>query len=108
LADLGTVCIRYQDETIRNVGARRIQCDEIWRFCHAKAKNVPAEKQGVFGYGDVWITSGRVHQTLRVTPAMEAGVSDHVWSVAEIDSLLNETRATPAISEQCLGLLLLG
>jgi hypothetical protein len=26
---------------------------------------------------------GRVHQTLRVTPAMEAGVSDHVWSIEE-------------------------
>ena len=26
----------------------------------------------------------RVHQTLRVTPAMEAGVSDHVWSIEEI------------------------
>jgi IS1 family transposase len=31
----------------------------------------------------------RVHQTLRVTPAMEAGVSDHVWSVEEIVALLN-------------------
>ena len=30
----------------------------------------------------------RVHQTLRVTPAMEAGVSDHVWSIEEIASLL--------------------
>ena len=30
----------------------------------------------------------RIHQTLRVTPAMEAGVSDHVWSVEEIASLL--------------------
>jgi len=27
---------------------------------------------------------GRVHQTLRVTPAMEAGISDHGWSIAEI------------------------
>jgi IS1 family transposase len=26
----------------------------------------------------------RIHQTLRVTPAMEAGVSDHVWSLEEI------------------------
>ena len=26
----------------------------------------------------------RVHQTLRVTPAMQAGISDHVWSVAEL------------------------
>ncbi len=31
----------------------------------------------------------RIHQTLRVTPAMEAGVSDHVWSAEEIAGLLN-------------------
>ena len=30
---------------------------------------------------------GRIHKTLRVTPAMEAGVSDHVWSLEEIASL---------------------
>ena len=30
----------------------------------------------------------RIHQTLRVTPAMEAGVSDHVWSIEEILDLL--------------------
>jgi len=30
----------------------------------------------------------RVHQTLRVTPAMEAGIADHVWSVEEIVGLL--------------------
>ena len=26
----------------------------------------------------------RVHKSLRVTPAMEAGISDHVWSVREL------------------------
>jgi hypothetical protein len=30
----------------------------------------------------------RVHQTLRVTPALEAGVADHVWSLEEIVVLL--------------------
>jgi hypothetical protein len=30
----------------------------------------------------------RIHQTLRVTPAMEAGVSDHVWSLEEVIALL--------------------
>lgn len=30
----------------------------------------------------------RIHQTLRVTPAMEAGVSDHVRSIEEIVGLL--------------------
>ncbi len=32
----------------------------------------------------------RVHQTLRVTPAMEAGISTHVWSLAELVSLLDQ------------------
>ncbi len=31
---------------------------------------------------------GRIHQTLRVTPAIEAGLSDHVWSIEEIVGLL--------------------
>ena len=31
---------------------------------------------------------GRVHQTLRVTPAMEAGIADHIWSFDEIVGLL--------------------
>jgi hypothetical protein len=30
----------------------------------------------------------RIHQSLRVTPAMEAGVADHVWSLEEIVALL--------------------
>jgi hypothetical protein len=30
----------------------------------------------------------RIHQTLRVTPAMAAGISQHVWSVDEIVQLL--------------------
>ena len=30
----------------------------------------------------------RVHHTLRVTPAMEAGIADHVWSIEEIVQLI--------------------
>jgi len=37
----------------------------------------------------MWYNFGRVHQTLRVTTAMEAGVTDHVWSLGEILSLLD-------------------
>jgi len=37
----------------------------------------------------MWYNFGRVHQTLRVTPAMEAGVSTHVWTVEEIVNLLD-------------------
>jgi len=32
----------------------------------------------------------KIHQTLRVTPAMEAGVADHVWDLEEVIALLGE------------------
>ena|ERR1035437_8109344 len=35
----------------------------------------------------------RVHQTLRVTPAMEAKVTDHIWSVEELLALLPRPEA---------------
>lgn len=54
LADVGTACAKFQDNIMRDLPCRRIECDEIWSFCYAKKKNVPIEKQGVFGYGDVW------------------------------------------------------
>lgn len=52
--DLGEATSRYQNATLRNLPCKRIQADELWAFCHAKAKNVPEEKRGQFGYGDVW------------------------------------------------------
>jgi hypothetical protein len=54
LESLGTACAAYQDKALRNVPCKRIQCDEIWQFCYAKEKNVPADKRGQFGFGDVW------------------------------------------------------
>jgi lambda repressor-like predicted transcriptional regulator len=54
LVDVGEVCATYQDETLRNLTCRRIECDEIWSFCYAKKKNVSPEHQGILGYGDVW------------------------------------------------------
>ncbi len=33
---------------------------------------------------------GRIHQTLEVTPAMEAGISDHVWTLEEIAGLVKD------------------
>jgi IS1 family transposase len=54
LVDLGTACAKYHDEHVRNLNAKRVQVDEIWSFCYAKERNVPVEKRGQFGYGDVW------------------------------------------------------
>ena len=54
LADVGSQCLDYQDEVLRDLPCKRVQCDEIWSFCYAKKKNVPEDKKGQFGYGDVW------------------------------------------------------
>ena len=54
LVDVGTACVRYQDGHVKNIYSRRVQCDEIWSFCYSKAKNLPEEHKGKFGYGAVW------------------------------------------------------
>jgi IS1 family transposase len=54
LVQLGAACSSYQDRALRNLTATRIECDEIWSFCYAKAKNVPQQYKGDWGYGDVW------------------------------------------------------
>jgi IS1 family transposase len=54
LVEAGEACLALHDETVRNVKASRIQCDEIWSFCYAKQKNVATAKDAPEGAGDVW------------------------------------------------------
>ena len=54
LEEAGEACLALHDETVRNVKASRIQCDEIWSFCHAKQKNVATAKAAPEGAGDMW------------------------------------------------------
>src|SRR4051794_27776888 len=58
LVDLGTACAKFHDERVRNLTARRIEADEIWTFCYARRDNVPQDKRGELGYGDVWTWVG--------------------------------------------------
>jgi hypothetical protein len=44
LVDAGTSCAAYHNAHVQDVPARRVQCDEIWSFAYAKAKNVPNAK----------------------------------------------------------------
>jgi IS1 family transposase len=54
MAKLGPACEQFQDHALRNIPCRKIQTHEIWAFCYAKQKNVPADKRGQFGFGDIW------------------------------------------------------
>ena len=50
LVDLGRACAEYQDATIRDLTCERFQCDEIWTFVYAMAKNVLDEnRDGLVG-----------------------------------------------------------
>ena len=186
LVDVGTACAEYQDTALRDLRCQRIQADEIWAFCYAKQKNVPADRfqlttDGASIYQNTYVDAfgpivdyaqlqklyaatvdqtgryspaacigtktavitgtpnpdhistsyveranltmrmsmrrftrltngfskkaenhahavaihfmyynfGRYHQTLRSTPAMRAGVTDHRWSLEEIVALAN-------------------
>lgn len=54
LIDAGEACLALHDEKVRGVKAERVQCDEIWSFCYAKAKNVEKAKAAPDQAGDVW------------------------------------------------------
>ncbi len=54
LADVGDACDAYLDDTVHGLNCERIQCDEIWSFCHAKERNLQREMRGADGVGDLW------------------------------------------------------
>jgi len=72
LVDLGESCIQYHDSHVRNVRVRRLQCDEIWAYVGAKAKNASAEKKEI-GWGDVWTWVGLDADTKLVVSYLVGG-----------------------------------
>src|SRR5947209_2228936 len=54
LREAGAACVEFHDRAVRGVKSRRVQCDEIWSFVHAKQKNVATAKAAPEGAGDIW------------------------------------------------------
>ena len=54
LVDAGEACEAFHDEKVRGVASKRVQCDEIWAFCYAKAKNGATAKAAPAEAGDLW------------------------------------------------------
>jgi len=50
----GAACAGFHDRMVRNIKARKVQCDEIWSFCYAKQRNVKTAIAAPQGAGDVW------------------------------------------------------
>ncbi len=75
LRDIGKACAEYQDKHLRNLPCKHIQCDEIWSFCYSKQANIPADKQGKLGYGDVW-TWVAIDADTKLVPSWLVGLRD--------------------------------
>src|ERR1700731_1876014 len=58
LEDAGEFCAAFHDEHVRDVVAKRIQCDEIWAFTHCKEKKVATAKAPPPDAGDTWTWTG--------------------------------------------------
>ena len=54
LVDAGEACSEFHHQNVRDVHAKRVQCDEIWSFCYAKRHNVGQAVNAPVGSGDVW------------------------------------------------------
>jgi IS1 family transposase len=53
LLELGAACTQYQDEHLRDLPCKRLQCDEIWSFVGGKDKNI-SQEQKEKGLGSIW------------------------------------------------------
>ena len=72
LVDLGEACMEYHEQNVRNVRVNRLQCDEIWAYVGAKARNVSVEKKEI-GWGDVWTWVGLDADTKLVVSYLVGG-----------------------------------
>jgi hypothetical protein len=74
---ISTSCVERQNLTLR------MQLRRLTRPTNAFSKKLSHSKAAValhFAYYNFC----RVHSSLRVTPAMETGIADHVWSIQEL------------------------
>jgi len=84
LATASTSHVERSNLTMR-MGMRRFT-----RLTNAFSKKI-ANHENAVALHFLYYNFARVHQTLRVTPAMAAGIADHIWSVEEIAGLLEHS-----------------
>jgi IS1 family transposase len=81
LVEAGAACATYQDKVLRDLQCKKIQCDEIWAYCYAKDKNVPKDKRGPFGFGDVW-TWTAIDPDSKLVVTWLVGLRNLEWATA--------------------------
>lgn len=86
LVDAGKFAATFHDEKVRGVTASRVQCDEIWSFTYAKAKNVRAAKAAPQEAGDTW-TWTALDADSKLIVSYLVGGRDSEYAMAFMDDL---------------------
>jgi len=86
IRDIGVVCAAHHNAAVRGVKAARVQCDEVWSFCYAKEKNVPAEMEGT-GAGSVW-TWAAIDADSKLVLSYLCGGRDASWACKFMEDLV--------------------
>lgn len=87
LVEVGAACASYLDEHLVNLPCQRVQIDEIWAFCYAKAKNVTPEIAAKNPFaGDVW-TWMAIDADTKLIPSWIIGPRDGVTARIFVNDL---------------------
>jgi IS1 family transposase len=86
LIDAGKFCAAFHDDNVKGVEAKRIQCDEIWSFTYAKAKNVAKAKEAPEWAGDTWTWTG-IEADTKLIVSWLVGGRDSEYAMAFMDDL---------------------
>ncbi len=86
LIDAGEAAIAFHDDAVRDVHAKRIQCDEIWSFNYAKQKNVAKAKNAPDFAGDVWTWTALDSDSKMIVSYLVGG-RDGEYAMAFMDDL---------------------
>ncbi len=96
LLNLAEACAEYHDMNVRNLHVRRLQCDEIWSFVGAKAKNVSANKEAD-GWGDVW-TWTAIDADTKLCVGYMVGGRDAGWAYEFMQDCANRIKSRVQIT----------
>jgi IS1 family transposase len=102
--DGGAACADYQDRVMRGLRGQRLQVDEVWSFCYAKAKNVRPEIAAKNpGAGDTW-TFTAIDADSKLIPCWQIGPRDAVTAQIFLNDLAGRLSERIQLTTDGLGM----
>ncbi len=91
---VGQAASEYRAKALVNPPCKVIECDEIWSFCYSEEKNIPEDKQGEYGFAEVWTWSA-IDTDYKLVPTWLVGertLSDAYVFLSDLKSRLKDSR----------------